>query len=593
MTDRTRDSDDHAPVIRLFSSAAVLARDGCPTHRRTRADHALRRDPALRPPPLADSPLVLLDAVLDLVEHRGLTVADACSRLPAPGRRSTDVMGELVVPPHGGLLTWVRHAARAYLGGLAGDGARDGLVRVPVPDFWVRQYMPDRGSSHSRPYEVCARGRGYAYRDGEHRVRELRVPVLGPAGDRRLADAEVAVAAYVLATGAGVDRDVYASRPGRYRNGVPYPMRGRHGGPAADREPPDRVRVVQGSCLDSSTAVLYDATAAEAGEFFDAAGREGLRSALVGGARSPGPDCLSCGVRSGCGRLPAAPGLLGVHDRSRPRRSWSVAEGLRFRGCPARNHFHSLGLPGDPPENSVSGEPAASHRDGAVRAWLRRLHGRQPRRACGPEDLPGDRGSWSAGGRTLSGGEARRGAAMIAAHIGVCPLGGLRSGGHVRVGRTVAADDTRADVLVLARPDLLHHRGGSWCYRDVRTATADLPSDEHGLMDREPALALAVLLFASGALPLEAGSAVELEVLTPDGAHVRSIDPGADGVRAGARQVVHALAEPWHRDLRHPPTPGGVCRDCPYLRWCPATVGGASRERGPEERARGPAPPGR
>lgn len=588
MTDRTRDSDDHAPVIRLLSSSAVLARDGCPTHRRTRADHAVRRDPALRPPPLADSPLALLDAVLDLVEHRGLTVEDACSQLPGPGpgRRSLDVMGERVAPPHGGLLAWVRHAARAYLDGLAGDRARDGLDRAPVPDFWVRQYLPDRGASHSRPYEVCARGRGYAYRDSAHRVRELRVPLLGPAGDRRLPDAEVAVAAYVLATGAGVDRDVYASRPDRYRHGVPYPMRGRLGGSAADREPPDRVRVVQASCLDSSTAVLYEATAAEAEEFFAAVGREGLRSALVGGARSPGTDCLSCGVRSGCGRLPAAPGILGVHDSTRPRRSWSVAEGLRFRGCPARHHFHALGLPGDPPEGSAPGEPSASRRDGAVRAWLRRLHGRQPRRACGPEDLPGDHGSWGAGGWELSGGEARLGAAMLAAHVGVCPLGGLRSGSHARVGRTVAADDTRADVLVLARPDLLLHRGGSWCYRDIGTTTGDLPSDERGLMVREPALALAVLLFAFGVLPLEAGSAVELEVLSPGGADVRSIDPGSAWARAEARQVVHALAGPWHHDLRYPPAPGRICRDCPYRRWCPAPACGAAPGRGPGREGR-------
>ncbi|GAA1440562.1 PD-(D/E)XK nuclease family protein [Nocardiopsis tropica] len=584
MTDRTRGSDGQAAVIRLFSSSATLAAGSCPTFRRTEADHAARRDPAPRPPPLADSAPAVLGAVLDLVEHRGLSLGDACSMLPAPGGRCADVLGERVAPPHPGLLAWVRHAARSYLDGLAGDRARDGLDRAPVADFWVRQYMPDRGASHARPYEVCARGRGYAYLDGGQRVRELRVPVTGAADDGGLPDAEVAVAAFVLATGSGVDRDAYADRPGRYRGGVPYPMRGRHGGPAG---PPDRVRVVRASCLDSSTAVLYDAPAREAEGFFSSAGREPLRSALVGGARSPGADCLSCGVRTGCGRLPSAPGILGVHDRSRPRRSWTAAGGLRFRGCPARDHFHSLGLPGDPPEGAPSGAAGASSRDRAVRARLERLHGRRPRRACGPGDLPDGPGDWGAEGWAPGGGEARAGAAMIAAHVEVCPLDGLRSGSHVRVGRTVAADDPRADVLVLARPDLLLHRDGAWSWRDVAPTSAGPPPGERGLMAREPALALAVLLFASGVLPLEPGSAVELEVLTPDGADLRTIDPGAARARTEAREVVHGLAGPWHRDLEHAPTPGRVCRDCPYRRWCPAWSGHRPLERTPGARPRG------
>lgn len=566
MTDRTRDSDGRAPVVRLFSSAASLARGGCPTHRRTRADHAVRRDPR-RAPPLADSPLVPLDAVLDLVEHRGHTVEDACSRLPAPGHRCAQVLGARVAPPHAGLLAWVRHGARSYLDGLAADQARDGLDRSPVADFWVRQYLP--GGGRVRPYEVCARGRGYAYRDGADRVRELRLPVLAGAGGRPPPDAEVAVAAYVLATGAGVDREVLAARPGRYEGGVPFPMRGRRGGPADDRDPPDRVRVVRASCLDSSTAVLFDGTVPESADFFDRVGREGLRSALVGGARVPGDDCVSCGVRSGCGRLPRAPGILGVHDRSRPRRSWSAAGALRFRECPARAHFDSLGLPGDAP-GAAAGTRAASGRDLAVRARLELLHGRHPRRACGLADLPEDPDCWSAGGWALRGEEARRGAAMIAAHLGVCPLDGLRSGSQVRVGRTVAADDTRADVLVLARPDLLLHREGAWSYREITTATGDLPGDERRLMERRPGLAVAVLLFACGAIPLESGSAVELEVLTPEGARVRTIDPGTAWARTEARQVVNALAAPWHRDLSYAPVPGRACRDCPYRRWCPA-----------------------
>ncbi|MCK9869404.1 PD-(D/E)XK nuclease family protein [Nocardiopsis dassonvillei] len=292
------------------------------------------------------------------------------------------------------------------------------------------------------------------------------------------------------------------------------------------------------------------------------------------------------------------------------------------RRCPARAHFRALGLPADP-----GAEPARLRRERAVRAWLERLHRRLPRRPCTAGDLPGDHSSWSAGRWRLEGGQARLGAAMIAAHVGVCPLRGLASGSHVRVGHRLAADDTRADVLVLARADVLHHRGRSWVYRAV-TTTDDAPAsgegtpssddgalfpagdtllgdggtgpasggrhfpdgnallgDEEALLAAEPRLALAVGLFACGALPAGPDSAVELEVLGPRGASVRSLDPGSARVRATARRVVRELAGPWHGDTSHLPAPGEGCLDCPYRRWCPAT-GLPGALHGPGARAR-------
>ncbi|MCP3012937.1 hypothetical protein NGM33_06290 [Nocardiopsis dassonvillei] len=672
MPDHTSGEPVPTPTVRVFSGSAALAAGGCPAHRRFSADPSLGAEP-----PPRDTPGAVLDAVLDLVEHAGMALEEACARLSAPKGPGRALPGGRLAPPHPGLLVWVRHAARCYLEALAGDGGRDGPHRAPVFDFWVRQYLPVPGSPNSRPYELCARGRRYAYAQGSERVRELRIPVAGAAGEQARPRAEVAVAAYVLATGTPVDRDACAARPGRYRGGAPYPMRGHRGG--ADARPPDRVRVVETSCLDSSTAVLYDGSAAEAGEAFASTGREGLRSALVGGARSPGRDCLACPGRRGCGRLPRAPGLLGTGGGPWPRRSWSVSLGLRHRDCPARAHFHALGLPADP-----GAEPARLRRDRAVRAWLERLHRRLPRRPCTAGDLPGDRSSWSAGRWRLEGGQARLGAAMIAAHVGVCPLRGLASGSHVRVGHMLAADDTRADVLVLARAEVLHHRGRSWVHRSVTTADeapapagdgpapaearpspggnalpgkegalspgdhAPLPGegtsspgggallghggagpasgagpfpggnalleagnrpapegappprgegtsppdenaprwnggaapalaggslfgDEEALLAAEPRMALAVGLFACGALAAGPESAVELEVLSPRGASVRSLDPGSARVRALARRVVHELAGPWHGDTSHPPAPGEACLDCPYRRWCPAT----------------------
>ncbi|MDE3723335.1 hypothetical protein PWG71_18230 [Nocardiopsis sp. N85] len=635
----------HPPVIRLLSDTAVLARGGCPAHRRVRADLAL--GPAPHRP--FEVPALALNAVLDLVEHRGRSLERACAHLPAPGRPAISVLGERVPAVHDGVRAWVRHAARAHLAATTG--------RTPVRDFWVRQYMPEPGSRHRRPYEVRAAGR--CYTDGP--VRELWAPSLGGLRRPLSPDAGIAVAAYVLATGSPVDRDAYAADPRRYHDGAPYPMRGRG-------RPPERVRVIQVSCLDGATAVRFDGTADEAGELFAAKGREGLRAALVGGARAPGADCLTCGVRRGCGRLPRAPGLLGSSGGE--RRSWSPALAREFALCPARAHFHALGLPAvidrrpptitprppqsppdrgdggsaagvvpppgcadtapaspDTPETpgspgrgtgraivrvdgsgTVEGRTGGARRDvvrvdGAetdegprpgrpggpcrpggsggrgsgvvaevVRAWLRRAHDRLPRRACEPADLPVDPSRWACAGRRLFGDRARRAAAMLAAHIPVCPLRDLPAGDHVRSGPTLTADDTDADVLVVHRADVLHHRRGSWVHRTVLIAE-DGPPEARGpeLFADDPRAALGVLFFAAGVIAAGPEPAVEMEVLAPDGARVDVVDPASPPVLAAAERTVRTLVAPWHRDRVHAPAPGPVCRTCPYHPWCPAS----------------------
>ncbi|QUX24931.1 MULTISPECIES: hypothetical protein [Nocardiopsis] len=869
----------HPPVVRLLSDTAVLPRGGCPAHRRVRADLAL--GPARHRP--REVPAAVLHAVLDLVEHRGWSLERACAHPPPPGRPPVTVLGERVPPVHEGVRRWVRHAARTHLAATAG--------RTPVPDFRVRQYMPERGSRHRRPYEVRATGRCYTL----GAARELWVPVPGRLR-RAPADAGLAVAAYVLATGAPVDREAYAAAPERFHGGAPYPMRCRD-------DPPERVRVIRVSCLDGATEVRFDGTAADAEALFVARGREGLRSALVGGARSPGEDCLACAVRSGCGRLPRAPGLLGLGPGGE-RRSWSPATAREHVLCPARAHFRSLdlppaptdlrppapppapggpgpapraatasGMPGAPgpsesfarrpgareadpvPDGTVPalrgipvphGEPAPrgvpaphsktaphgapiprseaaprdeasggapvpygspdphnetaprdediprgtpgphgeaaphdknalcgasarhdetgphdvpvpheegapsgvlvpngvpirhdetvphdapAHRDkttphdevvpgdapaphgapvphsetalrdipvprgeavphgtpaqrdktaphdegiphdtpdphgkfapqdapvsheedtprgasvpcgvparrdeavprnvpalhgenvapavpgwagggepgervpsraagseragtgggsgggpppgghgdgvvaGAVRAWLERAHERLPRRACEPADLPVDPARWACAGRRLFGERARRAAALLAAHIPVCPLRDLPAGDHVRSGPTLTADDTEADVLVVYRTDVLHHRRGSWVHRSVLISEEGPPGATGlALFAQDPRAALGVLFFASGVIAAGPEPAVEVEVLGPDGAHVDTMDPASPQVLAAAERTVRALVAPWHRDRAYVPVPGPACRTCPYRGWCP------------------------
>ncbi|CAL9602516.1 hypothetical protein SUDANB121_05482 [Nocardiopsis dassonvillei] len=744
------------PVVRLLSDAAVLPRGGCPAHRRVRADHSL--GPAGHRP--REAPVAVLHAVLDLVEHEDWSLERACAHPPPPGRPPVTVLGERVPPVHDGVRRWVHHAARTHLAATAG--------RTPTPDFWVRQYMPERGARHRRPYEVRAAGRCYT----RGAARELWVPEPG-ALRRAPADAGVAVAAYVLATGTPVDREAYAADPDRYHGGAPYPMRRRCG-------PPERVRVIRVSCLDGAAETRFDGTVADAEDLFASRGREGLRAALVGGARAPGADCLACGVRSGCGRLPRTPGLLGLGPAPQ-RLSWSPSVAREHSLCPARAHFRALGLPAVPhtparrtlpatprrpdapappearpalvgapagpaaprspgtpghpdrptaPPQAVSGtgtprppdapvrpagdappeetsahraatpapatlrapgphaayappaetapvtgpftpstgpvpprapgrpagdtslpgtaprngtpspaktpaapgrpdrdahptpaetgtapaalpptdtpEPGAAGRGaggtdaparedrgrpaeaavpapgsaparsgdgvvaGAVRAWLERAHERLPRRACEPADLPVDPARWACAGRRLFGERARRAAAMLAAHIPVCPLRDLPAGDHVRSGPSLTADDTDADMLVVYRTDVLHHRRGSWVHRSVLISEGEPPrATGAALLDEDPRAALGVLFFAAGVITSGPEPAVEIEVLTPGGARVEVLDPASPPVLAAAERTVHALAAPWHRDRAHTPVPGPACRTCPYRVWCP------------------------
>ena len=567
----------HPPVIRLLSDTAVLPLGGCPAHRRVRADPSL--GPALPRP--REAPLAALHAVLDLVEHRDWPLERACAHLPPPQRPPITVLGEPVPPVHEGVRRWVHHAARTHLAATAG--------RTPAPGFRVRQYMPERGSRHRRPYEVRAAGRCYTHGTTD----ELWVPVPGRLR-RTPTDAGVAVAAYVLATGAPVNRNAYAAAPERFHHGAPYPMH--------RRTPPRRVRVIRLSCLDGTTHVRFDGTPADAEALFAAHGREGLRAALVGGARVPGADCLTCGVLSGCGRLPRTPGLLDLGPAPQ-RRSWSPTIAREHALCPARAHFHALGLPPAPagphppapprnrtfawppdtagPRNRAADDgdlPPGGPADGAVaatvRAWLEQAHRRLPRRACDPFDLPLDPARWACAGRRLLGAPARRAAALLSAHIPLCPLRGLPTGDHIRSGPTLTADDTAADTLVVHRPDVLHHRRGSWIHRSVLIQEEDTEqATGTALLDREPRAALGVLLFAAGAITAGPASAVEVETLTPDGARLDVLDPASPAVLAAARRAVRTLAAPGHHDREHAPAPGPACRTCPYQGWCPCAEG--------------------
>ena len=550
----TQEDDERASVVRIVHDTVELPTGRCPTHRRTTADRAVLRPGPVKPTPLCNAPLDALQAALDLVEHRGWSVEAATAHLPVPGENSRNVLGTLVAPLHEGLLTWVQHAAKVWT---RSRTETDGPHLTPCPDPWMCRYPAAHGTRRARTYEVLTRGRRYTCFDGPDRVRELWVPVLGSFAERSPSVAADAVAAHVLATGMSVDRTALEIRPWRYRGGTPLPLRQKTDASFIDEAPADRVRVVHVSCLDGARKIGFDGTVDEASAFYAAEGRVALRAVTGSAERVPGSDCGTCKLHKGCDRLVPAPGLLGFRDRTRPRRTWSVGAGVRAASCPAAQHLRSLGLPGTEPD-------PATLREQNVRAHLVRQHARTPRRPCSPGTLP-DRSV-----PNLPAEEIDTVTTLLAAHAHRCPLRTLPARAPLHAGLLLNAEDVRTDVLVLARPDLLYRDGDSWVQRRIVTAQHAPEEEGSALVAGQPHLALAVLLFAFGVVPLGRSSRVELETLGPEGAHVHTVDPFSRAVRAQSRLLISELASLWHRDTVHPPMPGRACLTCSHRRWCPA-----------------------
>ena len=157
---------------------------------------------------------------------------------------------------------------------------------------------------------------------------------------------------------------------------------------------------------------------------------------------------------------------------------------------------------------------------------------------------------------------------MIASHADLCPFSRAGQITEVRVEPTIAVLDTDANVIVIAKPDLLYLEDGAWVYREVKTRAHPLRSsaDPSGEF---PQLALATLLLAQDALPGKRdGTRVELEWLTPDSGDVLLIDPN-DPAQV-ARPARSSTSSPRHGTRTRPAArPGPHCAGCPVRRWCP------------------------
>ncbi|MFD0397895.1 PD-(D/E)XK nuclease family protein [Kitasatospora sp. NPDC127121] len=428
-------------------------------------------------------------------------------------------------PVHDGVRQWTEHALRMYREAFPDDS---GLRPARAP--WVYRHQgPAPDGPNGVEYRITAWGRYFESPDA--RLRELRLPV-NRLRDRT--DAERAVAALVAAEGTSDPRV-------------------------------EQVRVVQFALSDGRAQSVFEGTRLEAVAAHRAHGAPAVRALLDGREYRPGSACASCAVAPACPSLRRAGGLLGVSDRSRPRRTWSSTTGRAHRSCPARGYLRGLRLPVD--GNRERG--AAAERGRAIHAFLAERHGQRPHAPCRTE-IPDD---WVPEGYRLPDEERRLGARLLRHHAEVCPLRIAGPQSRVEVEPKLAFDDTAADLVVLTEPDLLYQeRNGAWVWRETKTSGSDRTCRDP--LASYPQLALALRIIGAGALADgqagQAGGRVELEVLQPGGVDLHTLDPFDPRTRAAAEAAVREQVAGWHSEDLFAAVPGPDCAGCEMARWCSA-----------------------
>jgi hypothetical protein len=565
------------PLIRLFAGSSLRENPTrCPYKVAIKSRPGLKPAPGPLPTwkggPRETFNLGPLTNTLDLHEYGGQELEEALHRALGPREDGPAV--------DAGLATWTRFAVREYQRGGTG-------CLLPVPYSWVLVTQLNREDARGvKRYEQCVWGRPYASADG--RIRELWVPVPRPLRDRSGdgEDSDVGDAAGradLIAAAQVIARGEPHRLPSRFlwkRDAAPVP-----GLTEAAWRLPDVVRIREVSCVDGERQLVLSGTPQEIAERYAEVGVPALTAAVSGNELVPGHDCEDCKYAPTCPALDRQPGLLGIEDRSRPRRTWSVTNGRSYlgrpgrdEGCAARERLRRLRLP------DLEGRELTPHvvRGHAVHAWIQERHERHPGVACRPGDAPDGRSPWSAGRWTVPAEQADLGARMIAAHARYCPYK-LATVTDLVHERTLVVHDTAADVLVLAKADTLYRDGPSWVYRETKTDARRDPPPETDLLRQRPQLALAVLLASRAVLGEDVSAArVEMEILGPRGARLVIIDPHDPEIRARAQQVVHELTANWHTDTTAAPSPGPHCEACEMATWCrpPLPTNGVDVEKG-------------
>ncbi|WP_344597730.1 PD-(D/E)XK nuclease family protein [Actinomadura vinacea] len=460
-------------------------------------------------------------AALDEIEYEDVPVEFALAGL----RGSSPAV-------HEGHLRYVDHAVRLYQERHDSEGLK------PVQPYWVVQREDEK------VWELYAWWRRYESPDGS--VREFRRLRHGAA--RGSSPGELGIAAYVAAHGSP------ATWPKPWGERFPL-LKG-----AVDRV--RLIRIVEVGLADGQDGVQFEGSVAEAESYYRRHGHKHVSKVVSAGSLSTGGSCFECKQMTACTALPRVPGILGLPSRRASLRKVSTSDLRYYLDCPAQAHLRALHLP-------VEGEYTDSAKLGqAVHHWIEVLHRRDDHPACSLTDMPPSGRNWTEGRWRVPDGLAEIGARMLRHHVDACPFQAEDVVDHVEVEAKRAFHDTAAQVVVVAKPDLLYLDDGSWVWRELKTTQKERWFHDD-LLDEFPQLALGVVALARGALGGDpSGSRVEAEILRPGGSDLQIIDPFEADRLEKALTVLRRYAGPWRADEVFEARPSKNCQWCPVSRWC-------------------------
>lgn len=495
----------------------------CPSAVAAKARPALR--PAVRSrlphPGLEDFTLGPFTHALDQIEFEEVPVEFALAGL----RGSSP-------PVHPGHLRFVDHAVRLYLESRAVDRL------LPVRPYWVVQ------REDGKFWELYAWWRRYESSDGS--VREYRRFRHGSV--KGSSQGEVGIAAYVAAHG----------RPAAW----PKPWGERFTMLGGSEHRVQHVRIVEIGLADGQETVQFEGSVRDAEHYYREHGHGHVAKVVSSGGMFTGGSCFDCKQMTACAALPRVPGILGLSSQQAALRKVSISDLRYYRDCPAQAHLRSLHLPSE-------GEYSDSAKLGqAVHHWIETLHGRDRHPPCSVADMPRAGENWTHGRWRVPDDLAQIGVRMLHHHIDACPFQAEEVVERVEVEAKRAFHDTAAQVVVVAKPDMLYVEDGSWVWRELKTTQKERWFHDD-LLEEFPQLALGVVVLARGALGGDPdGSRVEVEILRPEGSDLQIIDPREPERLEKALAVLRRYAEPWREDETFAARPSGKCQWCPVSKWC-------------------------
>lgn len=324
-----------------------------------------------------------------------------------------------------------------------------------------------------------------------------------------------------------------------------------------------RIRVVEVGLADGSRAVLLDCDPQQVVTTFAAQVRPHIESMTTQDHVVTGWDCNGCKAAGGCEALIPMDGLFDLTRSRLGTRSVSASALKTYSECPARwlmtKEIHL-------PQNRD--ESHSQVRGNAVHRWLALAHSRGT--ACAFSDLPTPGEESGIADGVLDALEYELAFPYLLNHVNDCPLA---QAGAVVVGveKDVRGFDHHADLLAVARPDLLYMDDDVLVVREVKSSEREYAGGRDEAYDRNRQVPFMLRMFASG-LASKYGVAsgrVEIELLTPQSQSVFTWSTDDAALSLIAADDLTRSVEEWHEDGEWRTKPGPQCTRCPVARWCP------------------------